>query len=284
MPTPLLVTTDWLAQHLNDPDVRVVDVRWYLFDRTKSGRDEYLRGHLPGAVFMDLDRELASPRGQGPGRHPLPTPQRFAQAAGQAGIGLKTHVVAYDDRGAASAARLWWLLRYLGHDSVSLLDGGVTRWAAEGRPLETAVPIVAPGNFVPHPHPEMVVDAAAVEALVQDPHALVLDVRAAERYEGKVEPIDPRAGHIPGAVNAPYTGNVRDDQRFSSPEQLRARFAQLGAEEARQIVSYCGSGVNACQSIFALQLAGFDRTLLYEGSWSDWCSDPQRPMATGPRP
>ncbi len=284
MPIPLLVTTDWLAQHLTDPAVRIVDVRWYLFDQTKTGRGEYLRGHIPGATVMDLDTDLASPRGQGPGRHPLPTPERFAQVAGRAGIGAHTHVVAYDDRGAASAARLWWLLRYFGHPDVSLLDGGITQWTAEGRPLETSVPALAPAFFIPHPHPEMVVNADAVAALVRDPRALVLDVRAAERYEGKIEPIDPRAGHVPGAVSAPYTGNVHPDQTFLPPPQLRARFRQLGAENAEHVVSYCGSGVNACQNIFALHLAGFDGALLYEGSWSDWSSDSNRPMATGTQP
>ncbi len=279
-----LVTTEWLAQHLDDLDLRIVDVRWYLFDKTRTGQSEYLRGHIPGAVWMDLDRDLASPRGQGPGRHPLPTPERFAQAASRAGIGESTFVVAYDDLGAASAARLWWLLRYFGHDQVSLLDGGITRWNAEGRPLQTEIPSVPVASFVPHPHPEMVVNADSVDALRRDPSALVLDVRAAERYEGKIEPIDPRAGHVPGAVSAPYTGNVNEDKRFNSPEKLRARFAQLGAENKQHIVSYCGSGVNACQNIFALELAGFDDTLLYEGSWSDWSGDPNRPMATGPKP
>ncbi len=284
MPTPLLVSTDWLAKHLNDPDLRIIDVRWYLFDKDKTGHSEYMSGHIPGAVFMDLDRDLAAPRGEGPGRHPLPKPEIFVQAASRAGIGPGTYVVAYDDRGAASAARLWWLLRYYGHERVSLLDGGITKWIEEKRPLESRVPSVQPAHFEPQPHPDMVVNANDVDKLRRDANALVLDVRVPERYEGKIEPIDPRAGHVPGAKNAPYTGNLQPDQRFMSREELRRRFEQLGARENEKIVSYCGSGVNACQGIFALQLAGFKNTLLYEGSWSDWSSTADRPAATGTAP
>jgi thiosulfate/3-mercaptopyruvate sulfurtransferase len=284
MPVPLLVSTQWLAQHINNSDLRIVDVRWYLFDKDKTGYSEYLRGHLPGAMFMDIDRDLASPRGQGPGRHPLPKADVFAQAASRAGIAADKHVIAYDDRGAASAARLWWLLRYFGHDRVSLLDGGITKWVEEKRPLQTEIPTIQETHFVPHPRPEMVVDADVVDRLRSDPRALVLDVRVAERYEGKIEPIDPRAGHVPGAKNAPYPGNLQVDQRFLSPEELRRRFEALGAGDKDKIVSYCGSGVNACQNIFALHLAGLTNALLYEGSWSDWSSTPSRPLATGAKP
>jgi thiosulfate/3-mercaptopyruvate sulfurtransferase len=288
-----LVSTEWLAdalrdsaKHRHDPDLRVIDLRWYLLDKTRHGRGEYLRGHIPGAIFMDVDRDLAAPFGQGPGRHPLPRPDVFVEAASRAGIGPDTYVVAYDDSGGASAARLWWLLRYCGHARVSLLDGGIVRWIGEGRPLETEVPTVPRVTFTPHPHPDRVVDQETVNALRNDPAALVLDVRAAERYRGEVEPIDPRAGHIPGAKSAPYAGNLRapDDPRFLEPAQLRARFESLGASRVERIVSYCGSGVNACQNILALHLAGFDNALLYEGSWSDWCRNPERPAAVGPNP
>ncbi len=283
--TPL-VSTEWLAAHLHDPDLLIADVRWYLFDKTRQGREEYLRGHIPGAIFIDVDHDLAAPVGQGPGRHPLPRPEVFAESASRAGIGPDTYVVAYDDSGGASAARLWWLLRYCGHEQVSLLDGGIVRWIGEGRPLETAVPTVPPAVFTAHPHPDRVVDQGTVNALRNDPAALVLDVRAAERYRGEVEPIDPRAGHVPGARSAPYADNLRapDDPRFLEPTQLRARFESLGASQARHIVSYCGSGINACQNIFALYLAGYDNTLLYEGSWSDWCRNLERPAALGPNP
>ena len=285
MSVPPLVSTDWLAAHLNDPNIRVVDVRWYLFDQTKTGRGEYLNGHIPGAVFLDMDTELAAPRGEGPGRHPLPKPEVFAEAASRAGIGPNTHVIAYDDAGGGNAARVWWLLRYFGHDQVSLLDGGITQWIAEKRPLETTVPTFPASSFVPHPRPEMVANLQAVDVYRNDPKALVLDVRVPERYEGKIEPIDPRAGHVPGAKNAPIGGNLKsaDDPRFRTSEELRHRFEKFGADRAEKIVCYCGSGVNACQSVFALNLAGF-ASLLYEGSWSDWSSNPDCPAATGPNP
>jgi thiosulfate/3-mercaptopyruvate sulfurtransferase len=282
MAVPLIVTTDWLAVHLNDPDVRVVDVRWYLFEKDKNGRDEYLRGHIPGAVFLDIDGDLAAPFGQGPGRHPLPSLEVFTQAASRAGIGADTHVIAYDDRGGATAARLWWLLRYCGHEKVSLLDGSIVRWTAENRALQTKVPNPPRATFVARPRSEMRVDFKTVDALRKDPRALVLDVRLPERYEGKVEPIDPKAGHVPGAKNAPIGGNLRaaDDPRFLDPTALRERYAALGANQAERVVAYCGSGVNACQAIFAMQLAGID-ALLYEGSWSDWSRTPGAPVAVG---
>ena len=286
MRIPPLVSTGWLAEHLDDPNQRIADVRWYLLDKTKKGGEEYQRGHIPGAVFIDVDHDLASPFGQGPGRHPLPRPEVFAEAASRAGIGPDTLVIACDDAGGASAARLWWLLRYYGHEQVCLLDGGIVRWVAEGRALETQTPTVSRSVFAPHPHADRVVDQETVNALRKDPTALVLDVRAAERYRAEVEPIDPRAGHIPGAKSAPYMGNLRspDDPRFLEPAQLRERFEKLGANRFERIVSYCGSGINACQNIFALHLAGFDKTLLYEGSWSDWCRNPERPAAVGPNP
>ena len=281
-PVTPLVSTDWLAAHLNDANLRIVDVRWYLLEKDKNGRDEYLRGHIPGAVFLDIEADLAPPRGQGPGRHPLPRPDAFAETMARAGIGAETHVIAYDDRGGATAARLWWLLRYFGHANVSLLDGGIVRWIAENRPLQTQVPQVPPAVFVARPQPGRVVNRRIVDALRQDPNALVLDVRMAERYEGKVEPVDPRAGHIPGAKNAPIAGNLRaaDDPRLLDPAALRARYDALGASQAEQVVAYCGSGINACQAIFAMQLAGI-QALLYEGSWSDWSSDPDAPLAVG---
>ncbi|MCL4393938.1 MAG: sulfurtransferase [Chloroflexi bacterium] len=281
-----LVSTEWLAAHLNDPDLRIVDVRWYLFEKDKNGRQEYLRGHVPGAAFLDIEADLSSPPGQGPGRHPLPSPAAFAAAASRAGIDAAKHVVAYDDRGGASAARLWWLLRYFGHARASLLDGGINRWMAETRPFQTEVPSLKSTVFVAKPNPDMLVDRAQVSALGSDPSALVLDSRLRERYEGIVEPIDPKAGHIPGARNAPLAGNLRspDDPRFLDSASLRARFDALGASHASRIVAYCGSGVNACQNILALELAGYKDALLYQGSWSDWSSDDSAPVAVGPEP
>ncbi len=282
MPGSPLVSTEWLAAHLNDTRIRIADVRWYLL-KPEQGRAEYLRGHIPGAVLLDIDSDLSSPPGTGPGRHPLPGPDAFAEVASRAGIGANIHVIAYDDAGGSTAARLWWLLRYFGHDQVSLLDGGITRWVAEGRPRQTEIPKVPRANFVARPHREWVVDQKTVDALRNNPKALLLDTRAPERYEGKVEPIDARPGHIPGAKSAPWAGNLRapDDPRFAEPSVLRERFENLGAKRAERIVAYCGSGVNACQNILALDLAGFTNVLLYEGSWSDWSRNPNLPAALG---
>jgi thiosulfate/3-mercaptopyruvate sulfurtransferase len=283
----MLVTTDWLAAHLNDPNLRIADVRWYLFEKDKTGQSEYLRGHIPGAVFVDLEMSLAKPGVIGPGRHPIPAADEFAEAMSNAGIDADTFVVAYDDRGGATAARLWWLLRYFGHDKVALLDGGIAQWIAEGRPLETVVPSVPRKNFVAQPSRQpMVVGKLTVDALRRDPHVHIFDVRVGERYRGEIEPIDPKAGHIPGAKNAPIAGNLRSatDLRFLSPAEIRARFEQLGAHPGDPVVAYCGSGINACQAVFALTLAGFENVLLYEGSWSDWSRDDHLPVMTGPNP
>jgi thiosulfate/3-mercaptopyruvate sulfurtransferase len=283
MAAPLLVSTEWLAAHLGDPAIRIADVRWSLLEKGK-GQASYLAAHVPGAVFLDIDADLASPRGEGPGRHPLPRADVFAAAMSRSGVGEATHVIAYDFGDGSTAARLWWLLRWFGHDRVSLLDGGMKRWEAEGRPVESGEHVVAPAEFRAAPRPDRLVDAAAIEVLRRDPRALLVDSRAAERYEGKIEPIDPAAGHVPGARNRPYPRNVRsaDDPRFLEPAMLREAFAALGADRAERIACYCGSGVNACQNVFALELAGWPGALLYEGSWSDWCSDPARPVATGP--
>ncbi len=281
--TDLLVSTDWLAEHLNDADVRVCDVRWYLLEKDRTGREEYLRGHIPNAVFIDLDTDLSAHFTDGGGRHPLPRPDLFAAAMARAGIDATTRVIAYDDRGGAAAARLWWLLRYFGHSRVALLDGGIVQWLAEGRPQSREIPRVPPGNFVPHPQPQMIVDLATVNRWREDPRALILDVRIPERYRGEVEPLDPRAGHVPGARNAPIAGNLQSatDMRFLSPAELRARYDALGATRAERVVAYCGSGVNACQAIFALTLAGIADARLYPGSWSEWSRDARMPVATG---
>jgi thiosulfate/3-mercaptopyruvate sulfurtransferase len=278
-----LVTVEWLAAHLDDPNVRPVDVRWYLTERGR-GRAEYTAAHIPGAPFLDIDDDLAAPRGQGLGRHPLPPAAAFAAVASRAGISADTHVVAYDASGGAYAARLWWLLRYFGHTRVSLLDGGWPAWQAARYPTESGAAEVAPGTFIPMLHPEMVVGAAAVDQLRRDPRALLLDARANERYEGREEPVDPQAGHIPGARSAPYAGNLRGDGHMKLPDELRDRYLALGADMAERIVCYCGSGVTAAHDIFALHLIGRTDALLYEGSWSDWSSDPTRPIAVGPEP
>ena len=280
LPGPL-VSVDWLAAHLTDPSLRVVDVRWSLAG--PPGRERYAAGHLPGAVFLDADRELSSP-GEGPGRHPLPTASKLAAILGGAGIGDEHVVVAYDDTGGSVAARLWWLYRHFGHNGAcAVLDGGIGAWTDAGRALTVAVPDHPVAAWTPGEPADDVVGIDQVAALGGVEAALLLDARSGERYRGETEPIDPRAGHIPGAVSAPVAANLGPDGRFLPPEVLRARYASLGAGE-RPVVAYCGSGLNATHDLLALELAGIDDARLYEGSWSDWSSDPARPAATGPTP
>ncbi|HEY3122297.1 MAG TPA: sulfurtransferase [Vicinamibacteria bacterium] len=276
-----LASTDWLAEHLGEPGLRIVDVRWYL-DPARRGRDAYARGHIPGAVFLDVDRDLSGPgggRGLPAGRHPWPPAEQVERVMGAAGIENDTRVVAYDDQSGAVAARLWFLLRAYGHDRAAVLDGGIAKWTAEGRPLETETPSPPVTRFTARPRPELVLDKPQVVAARES--LLLLDARAPERYRGEVEPIDPRAGHIPGARNAPFTGNLTDGAipTFRPAEELRQRYAELGAS-GRTPVVYCGSGVTACHDLLALHLAGLGGRL-YAGSWSEWSADPQLPIETG---
>jgi thiosulfate/3-mercaptopyruvate sulfurtransferase len=276
-----LVSIEWLAANLNNPNVRPIDVRWSLTE-PGSGRAAYLAAHIPGAAHLDIGADLSAPPDAGPGRHPLPAPEAFAAAAGRAGIGPDTRVIAYDASGGAYAARLWWLLRYFGHDQVSLLDGGWTAWQAANLPTESGQAEITPAIFTPHPHHEYVIDADLVDVLRLDIDTLLLDARAAERYTGEVEPIDTQAGHIPGARSAPYAMNLQADGTMKSADELRALYDARGIDRAKRVVCYCGSGVTATHTIFALTLLGREDALLYEGSWSDWSSDPERPIATGP--
>jgi thiosulfate/3-mercaptopyruvate sulfurtransferase len=278
-----LVGTGWLAREMERgaPDLRVVDVRWYL-DPARKGRDAFRAGHLPGAVFLDVDEDLSAPgggRGLPAGRHPWPDEAQVARVMARAGIGRGVRVVAYDDGPGSVAARLWYLLRAHGHDDAAVLDGGLAKWTAEGRPLSTEDARVAPAAFTGRLLPGFVVDKA--EMVRTHRARLVLDVRAAERYRGEVEPIDPRAGHVPGARSAPWTGNVTSDAApvMRPAEELRARYEALGARHGRPVV-YCGSGVNACHGLLALHLAGLSGAL-YAGSWSEWSSDPALPAAIG---
>ncbi|MGE5133238.1 MAG: sulfurtransferase [Gemmatimonadota bacterium] len=257
----------------------LLDVRWQLGG--PPGIGAYRAGHLPGAVFVDLDRDLAGPPGPG-GRHPLPAPDAFGAAMRRAGVTAAGEVVVYDGADSAAAARAWWLLRYFGHGRARVLDGGYQGWAAAGRPVTAGdPPPPAAGDFTARPGHMPVLDAAAAAALARS--GVLLDARAGERYRGETEPVDPVAGHIPGAVSAPAAGNTGPDGRFLDAARLRARFAGLGADGSRPAGSYCGSGVTAAQEILALELAGVTAAL-YVGSWSDWVSAPGRPVATGPEP
>jgi thiosulfate/3-mercaptopyruvate sulfurtransferase len=260
----------------------LLDVRWRLGG--PPGIESYRAGHLPGAVFADLDADLAAEPGPD-GRHPLPEPAAFQAAMRRAGVSDDRPVVVYDDADATVAARAWWLLRYFGHGDCRVLDGGLRAWRAAGGQVTTgdgAAP--AAGNFTARPGHMPVLDAAGAASLAR--RGALLDARARERYRGDAEPIDPVAGHIPGAISAPTTGNVAPDGRFLPAAGLRARFAALGAGadgDGRPVAAYCGSGVTAAHEVLALEIAGVAASL-YPGSWSNWIADPARPVATGPDP
>ena len=288
-----LVGTAWPARELGrdrptssgalaaEANPRVVDVRWYL-DPARRGRDAWRAGHIPGAVFLDVDEDLSAPgggRGLPAGRHPWPSEEQIARVMGAAGIGPGVRVVAYDAAAGSVAARLWYVLRAHGHEDVAVLDGGFAKWQAEGRPVTTSESRVTRVAFTGQLRPGFVIDKAGM--IAGQRRRLVLDARAAERYRGETEPIDPRAGHIPGAKSAPWTGNVTGDAlpAFLPALALRERYEALGAAREEPVV-YCGSGVNACHNLLALHLAGLGGTL-YAGSWSEWSSDPLLPVATG---
>ncbi|MFN3947928.1 sulfurtransferase [Microbacterium sp.] len=260
--------------------VRVLDVRWRL-DRP-DGRPEYRDGHLPGAQYVDLDHDLAAHGAPGEGRHPLPPVEVLQEAARRWGIDEGDTVVVYDDLKNMSSARAWWLLRFAGVADVRLLDGSLRAWTDAGFTLETGDADSPPPGSITLAYGALpVLELDAVAAFADD--ALLLDARAAERYRGEVEPIDPRAGHVPGAVSAPTTDNVGDDGRFRSPEELRARFRLLGADDGMSVGVYCGSGVTAAHQAVALTLAGFEPRV-FPGSWSQWSNHPELPVATGPEP
>lgn len=267
--TPYAVTASWLAEHLADPDITIVDCRFDLMDTTR-GQREYAQGHIPGAYYLDLEQDLSSPRQQHGGRHPLPAPEKLAARLNEMGVTPQTLVVAYDDSRFAYAARCWWLLRWLGHDRVVVLDGGYRAYVEAGYPITSLVPPPRPGNFQPQPHPEWVVDRAGVIAAQADPQTVIVDAREPRRYRGEIEPIDPIAGHIPGAVNYPWQAISDEQGRLKSVAELQAHWQPLA--EAKQIIVYCGSGVTACVDILGLAIAGLHQTKLYAGSWSDWCS------------
>ncbi|MEU6527258.1 sulfurtransferase [Streptomyces sp. NPDC046924] len=280
----VIISASELAGELagGDPPV-LLDVRWQLSTPAAAGRPPfdgraaYLAGHLPGAVFVDLDRELAAPPA-GRGRHPLPDPEEFGAAMRRAGVSAGRPVVVYDGGLGWGAARAWWLLRWTGHPDVRVLDGGLPSWDG---PLETSVPQPDEGDFAPAPAATGLLDADGAAALARS--GLLLDARAGERYRGEVEPIDRVGGHIPGAVSAPTTENVGPDGRFLSAGELSARFRALGASEDTPVGVYCGSGVSAAHEVLALAVAGIPAAL-YVGSWSEWSSDPERPVAVGPDP
>lgn len=272
-----LISATELWDLLDDPSLRVVDVRYDLQDE-EAGARAYEAGHIPGAVRLDLGRDLSGRPGRHGGRHPLPDMEGLAATLGRAGIGNDHLVVAYDDSGGMFASRLWWLLRYAGHDRVKVLDGGLSAWLERGLPLEATAPAWPPTRFELAVRPELAVDRAQLLARLGEGGLALVDARGAERYRGEVEPLDPVAGHIPGAVNLPWTGNLAEGG-FLDRAALRERYA--GIADAAEVVVYCGSGVSAAHDILALEEAGVAGAKLYPGSWSDWCSYEDAPVATG---
>jgi thiosulfate/3-mercaptopyruvate sulfurtransferase len=280
MDKKLLVTTQELADHLDDAQWVVFDTRHDLMD-VEKGRKAYAAGHIPGAYFLHVDDDLAGPKTGRNGRHPLPDIHQFAARMNERGVTPESRVVVYDDLGGNFAVRLWWMLRWLGHEHVALLDGGWPLWLKEGRPVTTEIPAPRKGAFFPRPRLGATVDAHFVERFREDPAVKLLDARAAERFKGLQEPIDPVAGHIPGAVNRFWQKNLQPDGRFKAAQALRQELeAALGGASAEKAVHMCGSGVTACHNIFAMELAGLSGGRLYPGSWSEWCADPARPVAT----
>jgi thiosulfate/3-mercaptopyruvate sulfurtransferase len=272
-----LIDTATVARHTGDEDWALVDCRFDLAD-TAWGQREYEASHLPGAVYADLGRDLSGEKTGVNGRHPLPDPATLARTLGRLGIASGVQVVAYDQDAGAYASRLWWLLRWMGHASVAVLDGGFARWIAEGRATQPGRRPSASRTFAGTPHPEMVADAGEVGRLLGTSESRLIDARAPERYRGELETIDKVAGRIPGAANYFYKWNLNEEGTFRSPDELRAGWsAELSGAALDRTICYCGSGVTACHNLLALEHAGLKGARLYPGSWSEWSSDPSRP-------
>jgi thiosulfate/3-mercaptopyruvate sulfurtransferase len=278
-----LIDADSLEELLGNPRLAIIDCRFDLLN-PEAGRKAYLEAHIPGARYADLNRDLSAPVGAHTGRHPLPAPHTFAAHMGRLGIGKHTQVVAYDDANGSLAARLWWMLRWLGHGAAAVLDGGFKAWTAGGGELQSGEPSshAHVEALVLHPAANAVVSTAELQQALQNPHTLLVDARAKERYAGDVEPLDSVAGHIPGAVNHPVAANLDADSRFLPAAELRRRWQQLLAgRQPAQVIAMCGSGVTACHNLLSLEIAGLSGAKLYAGSWSEWIRDPQRPIARG---
>ncbi len=278
--TPLISTAE-LAPRLSHPDWLVADCRFEL-GMPEAGAAAWRAGHIPGAIHVDLEHDLAAPVTASSGRHPLPSSADFAATLSRLGIGNETHVVCYDAGPGTYAARLWWMLKWVGHDHVAVLDGGLAAWTRESRPVTTGTAARAPARFIPHVRAEMVLEDAAGVARALARGETLVDVRGAERFAGVVEPLDAVAGHVPGALNLPYPENLGADGRFRSPAVIAEMWrARTGASAGRAPICMCGSGVTACQGLLALESAGVSGGRLYSGSWSEWIRDPARPVARG---
>jgi thiosulfate/3-mercaptopyruvate sulfurtransferase len=275
---PPLVSTEELARH---GDWRIFDCRHDLANPA-LGEQQYLKAHIPGALFAHLDRDLSAPKNGNNGRHPLPSAQAIAAWLGRQGVTQDDVVVAYDAGNGTMAARLWWTLRWIGHDAVAVLDGGYARWVEEELPVTDVVPAFEPAVYVPQPQASQAIEVSFVEGHVGASDVLLLDARAAARFRGESEPIDPVAGRIPGSKNRFCGENLTAEGRFKSAEQLRREFGMLLGDRApREIVHYCGSGVAACHNALAMEIAGFPGSRVYVGSWSEWLADPRRPREKG---
>lgn len=273
-----LVSVAEVASLIDDPATRIVDCRWYLGE-PERGPAAFVAGHIPGAVYASLDDHLSG--SGGPGRHPLPTPEAFARSMASLGVDRPSVVIAYDDRGGAVAARLWWMLTAQGFERVGILDGGLPAWRRAGYPISTTLEEPAPvAPFDPCPWGGTV---TIDDMDARGSGTVVLDARSAERYRGDAEPVDPKAGHIPGAISLPLTEHLDGFDRFASPDRIRERFGSVGVDRPTRTIVHCGSGVTACHLILAAELAGLPRPDLYVGSWSEWSST-DRPVATGSAP
>jgi thiosulfate/3-mercaptopyruvate sulfurtransferase len=275
-----IITFTELVKHLDDPNWVIIDSRFKLAN-LEQGRMDYEAAHIPGAVYAHLDDDLSGQVVPGvTGRHPLPTVEKISAVFSRFGIDSPVQVVTYDDVGGALAAgRVWWLLRWLGHNAVAVLDGGWQAWVRNGLPEHSGIETRKPRNFMPHPRNELIVTSAGIEGLRNDPDYLVLDARSADRFRGENETIDPVAGHIPGAISAPYANNLNPDSSFLTAERLAERYQKLlKGLPANRVVCYCGSGVTAAHDILAMMLAGLGEARLYAGSFSEWITDPERPV------
>lgn len=278
----VLIRAEDLHRHLGDPNWAVVDCRFSL-DDTERGRRDYLKAHIPGAVYAHMDDDLSGRKIPGKtGRHPLPEAARFAQTLSSWGVDSAVQVVAYDDSGGSMAARLWWMMHWLGHVQVALLDGGWASWKRAGLPTRSGCECRQPRHFEARETPGAYVTAGQVLEIMHDPRYLIVDARNVARFRGEVEPIDPVAGHIPGAVSHPYESNLTSEGTFLPPEILRKRFRELMKSVPPQnVICYCGSGVTAAHNLVAMAYAGLGMGRLYAGSWSEWITDASRPIETG---
>ena len=273
-----IVSMRWLLARMYEPDVAIVDCR-FLLGQPDAGREAYEAGHIPGAVYLDLEKDLSAPVTKHGGRHPLPDLAALASRLAKAGIGSNNRIIAYDDQGGMNASRLWWLLRYMGHEQAYIMDEGFSAWQNAKFPVTTDVPVQIPSSFDLNLQPQMLASVEDVQQASASGSAVLIDSRDARRYAGLEEPIDAKAGHIPGAVNYFWKDILGADSRWSGVEALEERFVKLGKNDA--IIVYCGSGVSACPNVIALEEAGFSNVKLYSGSWSDWISYEGNAVATG---